>query len=140
MATLLWKDRKRTFLGLPWSFTKYSLSEERLFIDKGFFKTVSDEVRLYRILDIQLTQTFGQKLIGVGSIKVCSSDKSMNDFVITNIKKPRMVKELLSETIEKQRDLKRVVNREIMTDAGHDHSGYEDLDDHDENEMFEHEH
>lgn len=137
MATIIWKDRKRTFLGLPWSFTKYSLSEERLFIDKGFFKTVSDEVRLYRILDIQLVQTFGQKLLGIGTIKVCSSDKSMNDFEIKNIKKPRNVKELLSETIEKQRDLKRVVNREIMSDANHGHDAIDDDYD-DASEMFEH--
>lgn len=134
---IIWKDRKRTFLGLPWSFTKYSLSEERLFIDKGFFKTVSDEVRLYRILDMQLTQTFGQKLLGVGTIKVCSSDKSMGDFEIKNIKKPRNVKELLSETIEKQRDLKRVVNREIMTDTGHEHD-FNDNDFDDDIETFEH--
>lgn len=137
MSTILWKDRKRTFLGLPWSFTKYSLSEERLFIDSGFFKTVSDEVRLYRILDMQLVQTFGQKLLGVGTIKVCSSDKSMGDFEIKNVKKPRDVKELLSETIEKQRDLKRVVNREIMTDSGHEHD-FNDNDFDDDVETFEH--
>lgn len=111
---LLWKDRKRTFLGLPWSFTKYSLSEDRIFIDTGFFKTVSNEVRLYRVLDLQLVQTFGQKLLGLGTIKVNSSDKSMHNFEIKNIKKSKVVKELLSESVEKQRDLKRVVNREVM--------------------------
>ena len=26
----IWKDRKRTFLGLPWSFTVYYLTEEKL--------------------------------------------------------------------------------------------------------------
>lgn len=117
---LLWKDRKRTFLGLPWSFTKYSLSEDRIFIDTGFFKTVSNEVRLYRVLDLQLVQTFGQKLLGLGTIKVNSSDKSMHNFEIKNIKKSKMVKELLSESVEKQRDLKRVVNREVMG-AGDDY-------------------
>lgn len=122
---ILWKDRKRTFLGLPWSFTKYSLSEERFFVDKGFFKTVSDEIRLYRILDLQLTQTLGQKLVGVGTIRVCSSDKSLGDFEIKNVKKPRKVKELLSETIEKQRDIKRVVNREIIGDS-HEHFNDDD--------------
>ena len=36
---LLWYDRKRTFLGLPWSFTKYSLTEDRLFIESGFLSS-----------------------------------------------------------------------------------------------------
>ena len=32
----IWKDRKR-FLGMPLSFTRYSLSEDRLFLQKGLF-------------------------------------------------------------------------------------------------------
>lgn len=111
---ILWKDRKRTFLGLPWSFTKYSLSKERLFVETGFFNSVENEVRLYRILDIQLTRSFGQKMLGVGSININSSDESLGDFTIKNIKKPKYVKELLSELVEKQRDAKRVSNRELM--------------------------
>lgn len=113
---MLWKDRKRTFCGLPWSFTKYAMDEERLFIDKGFFKTTSDEVRLYRIMDVSLTRTLGQKIWGVGDIEVHSSDKTLHDFTIKSVKKPREVKELLSQNVEKQRELKRVVNREMMTD------------------------
>lgn len=110
----LWYDRKRTFLGLPWSFTKYAFSEDRFFIEKGFFTTTFDEVRLYRILDLKLTQTLGQKMFGVGTITVFSSDKAQGEFEIKNVKKPRIVKEELSNQIEKQRDAKRVVNREMM--------------------------
>lgn len=33
---ILWKDRKRTLFGLPWSFTKYKLTEEKLIIQTGF--------------------------------------------------------------------------------------------------------
>ena len=112
----LWQDRKRTFLGLPWSFTKYAMDEERLFIDTGLFKTVSDEVRLYRIMDVSLSRTLFQKMVGVGDITVHSSDKTLHDFVIKSVKNPMEVKELLSQNVEKQRDIKRVVNREMMTD------------------------
>lgn len=113
---LLWNDRKRTFLGLPWSFTKYSMDEERLYIDKGFFKTTSDEVRLYRIMDVRLTRSLIQKMFGLGDIEVHSSDKTLRDFTIKSIKNPKDIKEMLSQNVEKQRDLKRVVNREMMTD------------------------
>ena len=113
-AKYLWYDRKRTFLGLPWSFTKYYFSEERFFIEKGFFTTTYDEVRLYRILDLKLKQTLYQKIFGIGTITVYSSDKAQKEFDILNVKKPKQVKELLSEQIEKQREAKRVVNREMM--------------------------
>ncbi|MBR1744124.1 MAG: PH domain-containing protein [Lachnospiraceae bacterium] len=112
----VWKDRKRIWCGLPWTFTKYALSEDRLFITSGFFKTVSDEVRLYRILDLSLTRGFLQKIFGLGSIEVTSADKSMGNFVIKNIKKSGDVKEMLSELVEKNRESKRVSNREFMGD------------------------
>ena len=63
---ILWKDRKRIlFLGLPWSFTRYSVSKDRFFISKGFFSVKDDEVRLYRIMDISLERSFMQRLVGV---------------------------------------------------------------------------
>lgn len=132
---ILWKDRKRIlFLGLPWSFTRYSVSKDRFFISKGFFSVKDDEVRLYRIMDISLERSFMQRLVGVGTIKVFSGDKTMGDFEIKNIKRPKATKELLSNLVEKQRDIKRVVNRENMID-GHDHSdGQADIDDFDNND------
>ena len=33
---IVWSDKKRPFLGLPISFTKYSLSEDKLYIETGF--------------------------------------------------------------------------------------------------------
>ena len=67
MANILWHDRKR-HLGLPLSFTKYSMSEDRLFVETGFLNLEQNEVRLYRILDLQLKRSFGQRIFGVGSI------------------------------------------------------------------------
>ena len=43
-SKILWKDRKR-FLGMPLSFTRYSLTEDRLFLSVGFFN-IRDEDRL----------------------------------------------------------------------------------------------
>ena len=109
---ILWQDRKRTFLGLPLSFTKYILTEKCLIIRTGCFTTMEDEVRLYRIIDITLRRTLGQRLLGIGSIICHSSDETMKMFEIKNIKKSRQTKELLSELIEKQRLANRVFNRE----------------------------
>ena len=110
----IWKDRKRNALGLPWTFTKYSLSEDRLFVESGLLKTVENEVRLYRILDLSLTRTLSQKIFGIGTIKISSADKTLGDFEIKNVKKPEEVKELLSGLVEENREKKRVSGREYM--------------------------
>ena len=115
MANILWHDRKRYF-GLPISFTKYSMSEDRLFVETGLLNLSQDEVRLYRILDLQLKRSLGQRIFGVGSIIVSSSDKSLGTFEIKNIKNSANVKEMLSVQVEQQREAKRVYTRKNMVD------------------------
>ena len=110
----IWKDRKRNALGLPWTFTKYALSEDRLFVESGLLRTVENEVRLYRILDLSLSRTLSQKIFGIGTIKVSSADKTLGDFEIKNIKTPDKVKEDLSRLVEENREKKRVSGREYM--------------------------
>ncbi len=130
---IIWHDRRRIIFGLPWTFTKYSLTNERFFIEDGLFKSTEDEVRLYRVLDVKLTRTFMQKIFGLGTIKVSSSDRSLQNFEIKNIKDSKNVKELLSELVEKQRDAKRVYNREVM--SAHDSFNEDDDDFDDDPEM-----
>lgn len=123
MADIKWRQRKRIWCGLPWTFTVYSMSEDRLFIDRGLFTKRQDEIRLYRILDVSLRRTLGQRIFGMGTIRICSSDKTMKDFELVNIKNSKEIKEMISECVEAQREKKRVVSREFMADGGnHDDS------------------
>ena len=41
----LWNDRKRIIFGLPWTFTKYKLTEEKLIIQTGFLNIKQEEIR-----------------------------------------------------------------------------------------------
>ncbi len=124
MAELLFKQRKRNWCGLPWSFTVYSFDAERLFIKSGVFNIKEDEIRLYRILDLSLKRSFLQRIFGLGTIVVDSSDKTMKCFEIKNIKNSKETKEQLSQLVEEERQRKRITGREFMTD--HDHDGFGD--------------
>ena len=112
---MLWRARKRIWCGLPWTFTVYSFDEERIFVDTGFFTKRQDEIRMYRVLDISVTRTFGQRIFGMGTIHLKTSDKTMGDFDIKNIKMVMDVKRQLSDLIETNREKKRVVSREFMS-------------------------
>jgi uncharacterized membrane protein YdbT with pleckstrin-like domain len=111
----LWKDRKRYF-GLPLSFTRYSLSDDRLFISEGFLNLKDDEVLLYRVRDIDTTRSLWQRLFGVGTVTVVSSDKTMPALVLKNIKDPVQVKELIHRQVEEMKLKRRVRIGEIMND------------------------
>ena len=115
----LWKDRKRYF-GLPLSFTRYSLSEDRLFTSVGFLNIKDDEILLYRVRDIDTSRSLWQRLFGVGTVVVSSSDKTMPNLVLKNIKDPIFVKELIHKQVEETKIKRRVRFGEIMTDADGD--------------------
>ena len=104
--TMLWKDRKR-YLGLPISFTTYSVSDDRLFRDSGFFNRRYEEVLLYRVRDISLTRNLGQMIFGVGTITIISSDKSATRLDIENVKNPKEVKELIHQLVEEAKSRRR---------------------------------
>lgn len=120
----LWQDRKR-HLGLPISFTKYSLSEDRLFVTEGFLNIRDDEVLLYRVRDIDTHRSLWQRLFGVGTVTVISSDKTRPTLVMKNIKEPLMVKELVHKQVEEVKVHRRVRYGEILTtgDDGDDGDG-----------------
>lgn len=117
---IVWQDRKRVWCGLPWTFTKYELSKEKLIIKTGFFTQNQDEVRLYRILDLSLTRSLGQRIFGLGTIHCNSVDKTMKNFEIKNIKDSENVKNQLSDLIEEARRANRVSSREFMTEQEDD--------------------
>lgn len=111
----LWKDRKR-HLGLPLSFTKYSLSEDRLFMEQGLLTMTAEEVQLYRVRDISLRISLGQRIFGVGTVTIQSSDKSTPVLDIRNIKHPREVKELIHQQVETVRQNRGVGMSELLLD------------------------
>ena len=112
-VNIIWKDRKR-YLGLPLSFTRYSLSEDRLFLSVGFINLKDEEVLLYRVRDINTKRTLWQRLFGVGTVTIISSDKTMPNMVLKNVRDPIAVKEMIHEQVEETKIRRRVRIGEIM--------------------------
>lgn len=123
----LWNDRKR-FLGMPLSFTRYAMSEDRLFTSVGFLNIKDDEILLYRVRDIDTKRSLGQRLFGVGTVTVISSDKTMPNLVLKNIKNPIAVKEMIHQQVEETKIRRRVRLGEIMGAGMDDTDFMDDLD------------
>ena len=110
----IWHDKKRYF-GLPLSFTRYAMSEDRLFTSVGLLSLKDDEVLLYRVRDIDTSRSLWQRLFGVGTVTVMSSDKTMPNMVLKNIKNPMEVKELIHAQVEDMKIRRRVRFGEIAS-------------------------
>ena len=120
----LWRDRKR-HLGLPLSFTRYALSHDRLFLSVGFFSVKDDDILLYRIRDISVKRTLWQRLFGVGTVTVQSSDKTHPTLELKNVKDPMRVKETLHDLVEEMKQKRRMRFGEIMG-SGYDENELDD--------------
>ena len=120
----LWSDRRRR-LGLPLSLTRYSLSEDRLFLETGLLSTRCEEILLYRVRDLSMKISLGQRIFGVGTVTVQSSDKSCPVLELRNIKHPRETKENIHQAVEQMKLQRRMRVGEVMGDDYH-HDDMED--------------
>lgn len=123
----IWKDRKR-WLGMPLSFTRYAISEDRLFLSVGFLSIRDEELLLYRVRDISVQRTLWQRIFGVGTVAITSSDKTTPNLILKNVKHPTDVKELLHTQVEEMKIRRRVRVGEIMNDIDSNDDD-DDLDD-----------
>lgn len=112
-AGCVWIDKKR-HLGMPISFTKYTLTDERLYTESGFINLKESELLLYRVRDIGLTRTLWQRIFGVGTIHIYSSDTTDEHLDIVNVKKAKDVKDLISSKVEESKKSRRIGTTEII--------------------------
>ena len=98
---IIWSDRKH-HMWFPLSFTSYRVANERIYIKSGFLNSREDECLLYRIMDITMTRSLGQRIFGTGSIEMNTKDRSTPMIRLQNIKNPDEVKRLISDMIDDQ--------------------------------------
>jgi uncharacterized membrane protein YdbT with pleckstrin-like domain len=110
---ILWKDKKRV-LGLPISFTRYSIKNNRLFVSTGLFTVEENELLLYRILDIKLQIRFIDRIFGVGTITLFTVDETNRKLILKNIKNPYKVRDLISELVEKEKERLNITGKELI--------------------------
>lgn len=109
---IIWKDRKR-FLGMPLSFTRYYIKNGRFYLSKGLFSVEENELLLYRIMDIKLNRTLGDKMVGVGTITLYTCDKTDSELKILRVKKPVKVRDMISDMVEEARTKLRIRGKEL---------------------------
>lgn len=118
-------ERKRwLFLGLPFTFTKYTIKEDIITIDTGLFKTVENDCYMYKVQDVQHSATLIEKMFRLGTVVCFTGDTTHPQLILEHIKNSRTIKDFILEQSEQARLKRRTVN---MLDIGSD--DMQDLDD-----------
>ena len=113
-GTILWTDKKRTFLGLPLSFTRYYLTDHQLITRVGFLSRKEDEIELYRIVDKRIEQTFFQRLFGCGTVIILSRDEDTPEKHLVSIRHPQQVSKLIGNSVRERQENLRIAGRDMI--------------------------
>ncbi len=105
---------------LETKYTKYTLTSQRLRMERGVLTKTIDEIELYRIKDTQLNQSLGDRMLNIGTIEVLSSDETNAKLFLPKIPNPREVREQLRLGVERVRLSRGVRELDVAWEnAGH---------------------
>ena len=78
--------RRWLFLGLPFTFTKYTVKEELITVNSGLLKTAENDCYMYKVQDVELNVNLIQRIFGMGTVKCYTGDTTDSVLLLENIK------------------------------------------------------
>ncbi|MBO5097796.1 MAG: PH domain-containing protein [Agathobacter sp.] len=125
-TTPVYQERKRLlFFGLPWTFTKYTVTPSLLTIDRGFLNTVQDDCYMYKIQDVKLNKSLWERLFKLATIICYTGDVTHPEIRLEHIKNADAIKAYLLKTSEEARIKRRTLN--TMNIDAHNCDAHDDV-------------
>ncbi len=108
---LQYKEYGRLLLfGIKWPFKHYEIFENEMTIVSGFLNIREDDCFLYKITDVELSRSFLQRITGLSTITLFTSDVTDKTIVMKNIKHGKEIKDYINQESERARLRRRTVN------------------------------
>ncbi len=110
-TTPIFIERKRIlFFGLPWTFTKYTITPSLVTIDKGLLNTIQDDCYMYKIQDVKLNKTLIERLFGLATLTLYTGDITHAEIKLEHVKHADAIKAYILKTSEEARIKRRTLN------------------------------
>lgn len=110
------KERKRwLFFGLPFTFTVYTVKEDMITVAEGFLNKKENDCYMYKVQDVELLQSLGERIFGLGTVKCYTGDTTDKELYLSHIRNSRAIKDFILEVSETARLKRRTLN---MLDIG----------------------
>ena len=104
-------ERKRwVFFGLPFTFTKYTVTDDVITINDGLLNTKENDCYLYRVQDVELQVSLGERIFGLGTVACYTGDNTHPQLFLTHIRNAREIKNYILKAAEEARRKRRTLN------------------------------
>ena len=104
-------ERKRwVFFGLPFTFTKYTVTDEVININDGLLNTKENDCYLYKVQDVELQVSLGERIFGLGTVACYTGDNTHPQLFLTHIRNAREIKNYILKAAEEARRKRRTLN------------------------------
>ena len=105
-------ERKRwVFFGLPFTFTKYTVTPSLITTKQGLFNTTEDDSYMYKVQDVKLSTSLFERIFGLGTITCYTGDITNPELKLIHIKHTKEIKTYLL----KQSEVARIRRRTLST-------------------------
>ena len=92
------REKKRWgFFGLPFTFTTYMVTEELITVEEGFINKRENDCYIYKVQDVELIRTLGERMFGLGTVKCYTGDTTNPELYLTHIKNAKNIKNFILE-------------------------------------------
>lgn len=106
-----YKERKRIlFFGLPWTFTRYTLTDELLTVNEGLFTVQENDCYMYKVQDVKMTATLMERIFGLGTIVCYTGDVTNPELKLIHVKHAKEIKSYLLKASEAARIKRRTLH------------------------------
>lgn len=110
-----YKEKKRSmFLGLPWTFTSYTITDEIITVDSGLLRKEENDCYLYKVIDVRLECTLMERIFGLGTVHCFTSDVTDPDLKLIHIKHAKEIKDYILRQSEQERLKRKTLNMQHL--------------------------
>ena len=110
-----YKEKKRwAFLGLPLTFTTYTVQEEIITVNPGFLKRVENDCYMYKVVDVRLETSLLERIFGVGTVHCFSGAVTDPDLRLMHIKNAKEIKNYILKQSEEERLQRKTLNTQSL--------------------------
>lgn len=104
-------ERKRwLFLGLPFTFTKYTVTDEVITINDGLLNTKENDCYLYKVQDVELQVSLAERIFKLGTVACYTGDNTHPQLFLAHIKNAKEIKNYILRASEEARRRRRTLN------------------------------